>query len=114
MTCGLAALQPGANLATVEEALRTLALNLTDSDDLRRATVREAALKKLGDIGISAPGKLLDAALQRQQITQSDAGLILFADPEPWPTEVDGAELLDDIVDLIHRYVILPPDRHTL
>jgi putative DNA primase/helicase len=96
-------------LSKVEDALRNLASLITNDDDLRRATIREAALKKLGDIGISAPGKLLDAALQRQQ-TQSDTGLILFSDPEPWLSVVDGAGLLSNIVNLIRRYVIVSPD----
>src|SRR5882672_10829630 len=60
-----------APLLRVEDALRSLAVLITADDDLHRAMIREAALKKLGEIGISAPGKLLDAALQRQQ-TQSD------------------------------------------
>ena len=96
-----------APLLKVEDALRNLASLITNDDDLRRATIREAALKKLADIGISAPGKLLDAALQRQQTQGSDTGLILFSDPEPWPSVVDGSKLLDDIVSLIHRYVIV-------
>jgi putative DNA primase/helicase len=99
-----------APLLKVEDALRTLASLITNDDDLRRATIREAALKKLADIGISAPGKLLDAALQRQQTQGSDTGLILFSDPEPWPSVVNGAGLLDDIVSLIRRYVIVSHD----
>jgi putative DNA primase/helicase len=108
---GLSEIQNGASMAAVEEAVRYLALLLADAtvDDIRRATVREAALKKLGEIGISAPARLLDAALQRQQ-TQSDTGLILFSDPEPWPSVVDGAGLLSDIVNLIRRYVVVSHD----
>ena len=97
-------------LSKVEDVLRSLASLITNDDDLRRATIREAALKRLGEIGISAPGKLLDAALQRHQTTQSDAGLMLFGDPEPWPSIVDGGELLEDIVSLIRRYVSLSTD----
>jgi hypothetical protein len=99
-----------APLLKVEDALRNLASLITNDDDLRRATIREAALKKLSDIGISAPGKLLDAALQRQQSQGSDTGLILFSDPEPWPSVVDGAGLLTDIVNLIRRYVVVSHD----
>jgi putative DNA primase/helicase len=98
-----------APLSKVEDALRTLASLITNEDDLRRSTIREAALKKLGDIGISAPGRLLDAAIQRQQ-SHSDTGLILFADPEPWPSVVDGGGLLNEIVSLIRRYVIVSHD----
>jgi Protein of unknown function (DUF3631) len=110
-SCGLATLQAGAQLIAIEEALRTLALNLTDADDLRRATVREAALKKVGDIGVSAPGKLVDAALQSAGSPPTEAaGFELFIDPDAWPAVVDGAKLLDDIVSLIRRFVIVPVD----
>src|SRR5262249_8832681 len=103
-------LKSDVSLLKIEDVLRTLASLITNEDDLRRAMIREAALKRLADIGIGAPGKLLDAALQRQQTAQSDAGLILFADPEPWPSEVDGGELLDEIENLIRRFVILQHD----
>src|SRR5215813_2508379 len=99
-----------ASLVKVEDTIRTLASLITNEDDLRRATIREAALKRLADLGIGAPGKLLDAALQRQQTAQGDTGLILVADPEPWPSEVDGGELLSEIESLIRRFVILQRD----
>src|SRR5215831_14523184 len=99
-----------ASLLKIEDVLRTLASLITNEDDLRRATIREAALKRLADLGIGAPGKLLDAALQRQQTAQGDTGLILVADPEPWPSEVDGGELLSEIESLIRRFVILQRD----
>jgi putative DNA primase/helicase len=34
--------------------------------------------------------------------------LLEFADVDPWPDQVDGGELLDDIVATIKRYAILP------
>ena len=105
--CGLAALESGASFAATEKAVRDLASLLASEDDIRRATVREAALKKLGAIGISAPGRLLDAALQRQQTTQVGSGVMFCAEPEPWPNEVDGAKLLDDITEVFSSYVIM-------
>jgi hypothetical protein len=107
-SCGLSTLEPGASLTAIEQALRTLALNLTDSDDLRRATIREAAIKRVSDIGVSESAKLIDAALQSACSTPSEAaGIMLFTDPDPWPATVDGAKLLDDIVSLIRRFVIV-------
>src|SRR5262245_55922717 len=102
---GLEALKHAASMALVEEAVRNLVLCLSGADEIRRATVREAALNKLHEIGITAPGRLLDAAFQPQQTIQSDAGLMLCVEPEPWPNEVNGGELLDDLVSLIRRYV---------
>jgi putative DNA primase/helicase len=104
---GIELLQAGANMTSVEEAVRKLSQLLARVDDLRCVMVREAALKKLSTIGISAPAKLLDAALHREKTTKSETESILFKQPEPWPTEVDGAELLDEIVSVIRRYVFL-------
>jgi putative DNA primase/helicase len=104
---GIESLQAGANMTSVEEAVRKLSQLLARVDDLRCVMVREAALKKLSTIGISAPAKLLDAAIHREKATKTEPELILFKQPEPWPTEVDGGELLDEIVSVIRRYVFL-------
>src|SRR5262249_18316772 len=85
---GLGLLQTGAALASIEEAVRKLSQLLVGVDEIRRGIVREAALKKLGEIGISAPAKLVDAALQREKTTKGETALILFKEPEPWPKEV--------------------------
>jgi hypothetical protein len=58
---GLAALEPGASMTAVGKAVRGLASTLTDADGIDLALVREAALKKLEAIGLSAPARLLDA-----------------------------------------------------
>lgn len=94
----------------VEDALRSLALALNGADPLRRATVREAALRKLEKIGISAPARLLDAALGNGQVeTEQQQGRpVLFDDPEPWLEPVDGAGLFDDLVDTLKRFVVFP------
>ncbi|MDP2601782.1 MAG: DUF3631 domain-containing protein [Deltaproteobacteria bacterium] len=109
---GIATLKAGASMATVETAVRTLAALLESADDIRRATVREAALKKLDEIGINAPGRLLDAAMPKASKDDGEgAGQTVFlADPEPWENPVDGGELLDDINGLIHRFVVLSPE----
>lgn len=108
---GIDSLESGATMATVEEAVRNLALLLADADDIRRMTVREAGIKKLSDIGISAPGRLIDAAMPRTNGNGDSKGRPVFlADPEPWDSAVNGAELLDDITALIRRYVVLADD----
>ena len=32
-----------------------------------------------------------------------------FPSIEPWPTEVEGAKLLDEITEIIRKHVIMPP-----
>lgn len=42
---------------------------------------------------------------------QAGAEAVRFADDEedPWPTRVDGAQLLDLLADVLHQHVVLPP-----
>jgi putative DNA primase/helicase len=104
---GLAALQPGASMATVEMGVRDLVACLAGADDIRRVTVREAAFKVLEGIGVKAPGRLLDAALERPQAAAMAEPAIFFADPEPWPDEIAGAELLDGIAEVLRQFVVM-------
>jgi len=95
----------------VEAALRKLMPTLDGVDPLRRATIREASIRKLEKIGVSAPAKMVDAAFQMEKDgtpDQQQGRPVLFDDPEPWPEVVEGAELLDDITSTLKRFVILP------
>jgi len=98
--------------AKVESALRRLISTVDGVDPLRRAIIREAAMKKLEKIGISAPAKLVDAAFQMEKDgtpDQQQGRPVLFDDPEPWPEVVDGSALLDDITAILRRFIVLPP-----
>ncbi len=100
------------SLAKVEDALRNLALSLDGFDSLRRAMVREAAIKRLEKVKISAPAKMVDAAFQSAEsdsTEQQQGRPVLFDDPEPWPQAVDGSALLDDITVTLNRFIVLPP-----
>jgi hypothetical protein len=39
---------------------------------------------------------------------------IAFPVPEPWPEEVDGAELLAEVVTAIRRYIVMPDYSHNV
>jgi len=98
--------------AKVEAALRRLMPILDGFDPLRRATIREASIRKLEKIGVSAPAKMVDAAFQVGKDgtpNQQQGRPVLFDDPEPWPDVVDGAVLLDDITATLKRFIVLPP-----
>jgi putative DNA primase/helicase len=112
---GLDALGKKPNIDLVEDALRNLRHNLNGSDPLRRAAIREAAIKKLDAAGISASARMVDAALGAGPEKTDDRGqgrAIALADPEPWPEPVDGAILMNDLLDLFRRYLILPKGGH--
>lgn len=101
--------------------------NLTDADDdkiiqylaalstLEYERVRAKALKRLQIQRSSVLDTLVRAArkeLQGGQDGGTAGGCILFDDVEPWPVPVDGAAMLEDIYQLLARYVIA--DRETL
>jgi putative DNA primase/helicase len=107
LASGIMNLTPESSIGAVENALRDLAAMLKGADDLRRASFREAALKKLDSIGINAPARLLDAALERSQVTAAADTSIFLADPEPWPEALAAAELADRIVEILKQFVVM-------
>lgn len=96
--------------------LRRLSDALRGADKLQREMARESAIAALGGKGISAPARLVDAALGGDRPPDggrsAPAGqgrAVAFADLEPWPELVDGAALLREIADNLCRHVALPP-----
>ena len=71
--------------------------------------MREAALKKLSEIGISSPARLIDAAMATSGKTTGEGmgSRRFLPDPNPWDSPVDCRELLDQVTVLIRRYVAL-------
>jgi len=107
--CGLAELESGASITTVEEAIRNLQLMVFDADDIRRATIREAVLKKLAAIGISAPARLIDAAIEKPRIDKDDTlqgKRLLLREILPDDNAVNGGQLLIDLCQAIRRYIV--------
>lgn len=100
-----------ASLSMVEDALRQQIAELNGADDLHRVAAREAAIKKLSEIGISAPAKMVDAAFDSNSGSAENdypGRPVVFHEPEPWPESVDGAPLLDDLAKTLKRFVIFP------
>jgi hypothetical protein len=78
---------------------------------LWRDVAQSSILKKLKDIKFPRASEILKKAFGngtgKEESTQQGQTL-LFEDLEPWPDEVDGAELLDEIKTTIERHIILP------
>ncbi len=105
---GLSALEPGTPLKAIEKALRQLSDLVVDVDDLRRQTVREAAVAAITALGIKSPAALVDKALKLSErpIATGQGTAVEFETYDPWPHEVDGANLLDDLKRMVRRYVV--------
>lgn len=107
---GVGLLQPGAAIDDIERTLRRLAEALRTADPLRRAVIREAAVRKLKDVGIKAASIMVDAALGTAAPDAAPDGQgtpLAVADDAPAEHAVDGAEWLGDVVDVLRAHVVM-------
>jgi hypothetical protein len=104
---GILGLTDQSGIDEVEIALRRLRRELIGADALREAAVRTEATKHLMNIGLQAPAQLVSAALTRQE-QEEETRRIAFSEPEPWAQLVDGASLLDEIANVLCRFIVLP------
>jgi Protein of unknown function (DUF3631)/Protein of unknown function (DUF3489) len=100
----LAAIDAEAPLDQIEAALRALMPAMAQADPLRRAMVREAAMRRLRAAGVHSPATLLDTAFGGH-VPDFHSRIPL---PTPWPEMVPGSELLDHIAATLRRFVVLP------
>jgi len=105
---GFDELTEGSSGDDIERAIRNLSHQLEGADHLRRMVVREEAARLLSKFGIKAPMKVLDAVL-KQQHEPTDDKSIEPEEIEPWPDPINGAELLQEIIQVFDRYLVLPP-----
>lgn len=97
----------------VQASLRQLAKLLVDCDEIEREVIRSEVVSRLSRAGLKDARNLVTAVMRavatRPTATDSLQGeAIDLADPEPWPDEVDGAALLEELSACITRYVVLP------
>jgi hypothetical protein len=104
---GIVELTDQSGIDDVEGALRRLRRELIGADALREAAVRNEATKHLMSMGVQAPAQLIGAALSHQD-QEEKKHRIAFSEPEPWNQPVDGASLLDEIANVLCRFLILP------
>ena len=104
--CGFDALGDDLGASAVEDSLRALVDRLHGADKLRLGVARAEATKRLEAAGVKLPQKVVDAGF-------SHAGLqgaaVRLEDPEPWPDEVKGDQVLDEIVAVLNQHLVLPP-----
>lgn len=72
-----------------------------DSDPARWARLRHA-IKEAKTVSLTELDKLTNSSVN----DSADASCAIFPEVTIWPDEVDGAELLTDIADIIRRHVI--------
>jgi len=101
--------------STPEEtsAAITKFFNLTVSlDPVLRMVAQSHLAKKLKGLKLPGASDLVKQAFRTPSENKGNgAGQgVAFNDPEPWPEEVNGAELLDEIKGTIERFCVMSPD----
>lgn len=112
----LTALGEKPSLSAVESALRRVGLSLNGADPLKRVTIRQAAIDTLESKAVTAPAKLVDAALCSVDYDGPDVGQgrpIEFPAIVWWPDPVEGGAVLDEIAATFKRFVALPEQADT-
>jgi len=104
--------------ATPEEmsAAITKFSNLTVAlDPVLRKVAQSHLSKKLKDAGINTgASEIVKQAFKVDAEKDNDKSQgVAFEDPEPWPDEVSGAELLEEIQGILKMYTILPEGANT-
>lgn len=97
----------------LEDWLTEVADQVEEMDPGHRALVREAVINRLDTVeSIRAPARVADAFLPQSSPDgagkASQGSTLALEDPEPWPESVDGAALIEELVDAFDTYLALP------
>ena len=108
---GISGLSENSGADEILAAITKFETLTSNQSPLWRKVAQSSILKKLKDIKYPRASEILKKAFGngagKGESTQQGQTL-LFEDHEPWPDEVDGAELLDEIKTTIERHIILP------
>lgn len=96
----------------IEAAMRRLGRSVEGVDNIRRTAIRRAAQKHLAAAGVEAAAEWTRVALSSNNSPDSQVykqgQAIIPKEPELWPDPVDGAQLLNELVRILNRFVALP------
>jgi len=93
----------------VAEAVSKFSAISSNQSQVWIASAKSGVLKKLKDVKIQGASEIVKAAFKTQNSVEDIQGQALdFSDPEPWPDDVDGAALLNQIVEACNRFLVLP------
>ncbi len=97
---------------SLHEQLSSWAEETSRLSALERELARDAKIAELKGT-LKAPARVVDAALG--SLRSDEAGdaaargsTVVLSEPEPWPDEVDGAALLDELASTYARHLALP------
>ena len=106
---GFGELQKKAGGDDVEAVIKRLTEAIKGFPPLHCLAIRADAITWLKKLGVPGPTKWVDQALPKPQQTSSGGtDRLSLSEPDPWPYEVDGQELLKELTEILPRFLILP------
>ena len=112
---GVSALDKFSTSTTTADALRLYVGALNGTGALEREAAKIAARREMKAHHVRDAHALVQAAFAEHRAKASGEGssaphgqAVAFGDVEPWPDPVDGAGLLEEVRDLVTRYLVLP------
>lgn len=107
---GVSALTENSNPDEIIKAIIEFSKIIVEEDPVWLGVAKSELVKKLKSIKVQSPSKLINEALKpsKPESAEGQGKAFTFEDPEPWSDEVDGANLLDEISEIVRRYMILP------
>jgi len=109
--CGFDGLSENSESEEIHAALTKFVAVTGKFDSTRIEFAKGDIKKRLAEINVIGIGDLVKAAFFKKLNSGEDSTqgtALIFDDPEPWEEEVDGGELLDEIVAACGRFLILP------
>ena len=107
---GISALSKNSGPDEIIEAVNKFSAVSASKDAVWLGIARSELIKKLKALDVQSPTKMVNDAMKtgKPEAVEGQGQTLSFENPEPWPDEVDSAELLDEILKAVRRYVILP------
>ena len=98
-------------LAAPEEVLRNLGEISADLDSIKLVCVRHEAIQRLKGLKFNSPSKMVDSALPTVKASRNGTGesqgrAVIFEGLEPWNEPVDGKALLEELQELVTRFLV--------
>lgn len=106
---GFDALTTESETESIHAAITTAYASLKTRDPVFTALARGEIIKRLKLAKIQNVRAILDAVFKTKKPEDDTSGTpLLFVKTEPWPDEVDGAELLHSMAAVFRKYLSLP------
>jgi len=114
-TAGVNALKEDSTSEEISAAIIKFSNFTVTFNPVLRKAAQSHLTKTLKDAGVISASDLVRQAFRVDTAKEDGKGQgFAFEDPEPWPDEVSGAELLEEIEGILKMYTVLPEGANTV